>query len=52
MSSILISEHSKSICELEVHVEMNKYNTTKTKQMDGVEYCSCRRKSGVESGAR
>ena len=33
---------------LEVQVEMNKSNTTKTKQIDTILYCSCDGKSGVE----
>ena len=41
---------------LEVQVEMNKSNITtkktKTKQIDAIVYCSCDRKSGVESGAK
>ena len=37
---------------LEVQVEMNKSNTTKTKQIDAIVYCSCDGKSGVESGAK
>ena len=34
---------------LEVKVEMNKSNTTKTKQIDAIMYCNCDGKSGVES---
>ena len=37
---------------LEVQVEMNKSNTTKTKQIDTIVYYSCDGKSGVESGAK
>ena len=37
---------------LEVQVEMNKSNTTKTKQIVTIVYCSCDEKSGVESVAK
>ena len=37
---------------LEVQVEMNKSNTTKTKQIDAIVYCSCDGKSGIESSAK
>ena len=37
---------------LEVQVEMNKSNTTKTKQIYTIVYYSCDEKSGVESGAK
>ena len=48
MSLILISEHSKSICEFRV-TKLKKKKGQKIKdRMDGVEYCSCRRKSGVD----
>ena len=35
------------LVNLEVQVEMNKSNTTKTKQIDTIVYCSCDGKSGV-----
>ena len=38
--------------KLEVQVEMNKSNTTKTKQIDAIVYGSGDGKSGVESGAK
>ena len=37
---------------LEVQVEMNKSNATKTKQIDTIVYCSCDGKSSVQSGAK
>ena len=37
---------------LEMQVEMNKSNTTKTKQIDAIVYYSYDGKSGVESGAK
>ena len=37
---------------LEVQVEMNKSNTTKTKQIDTIVYCSYDGKGDVESGAK
>ena len=50
-STILGSEHSKSIVNLGVQVEMNKSNTTQTKQIDAIVYCSSDGKSGVGSDA-
>ena len=37
---------------LEVQVEMNKPNTTKTKQIDTIVYYNCDGKRGVESGEK
>ena len=37
---------------LEVQVEMNKSNTTQTKQVDAIVYYSGDEKSGVESDAK
>ena len=50
MSSILISEHSKSIYEFRGTMKINKSN--KQRQIDEVEYDSCSTQSSVESGAR
>ena len=47
MSLIIISEHSKSICEFRV-TKKKKWVKQIKDRMDGVEYCSCRRKSGVD----
>ena len=37
---------------LEVQVEMNKSNTTQTKQVDAIVYCNGDGRSGVESDAK
>ena len=51
MSLILMSEHSKSICEVRItRKKINRFNNPR--QKDGVEYCSCRKTNGVESGER
>ena len=51
MSLILMSEHSKSICEFRItRKKINRFNNPR--QKDGVEYYNCRRTNGVESGAR
>ena len=50
MSLILMSEHSKSIYEFRITRKRKRFNNPR--QKDGVEYYSCRRKNGVESGAR
>ena len=50
MSSILKSEHSKSVCEFRGTNEIHKSN--KIKADNRIEYCRCRSKSDVDVGAR
>ena len=50
MSSILKSEHFKSVCEFGGINEIHKSN--KKRQIDRIGYCSCRSKSDVDAGAR
>ena len=50
MSSILKSEHSKSVCEF--GVQMKHISPIKSRQIDTIEYYSCRRTNDVEAGAR